>query len=88
MQCRALQHRYPPLLMITLYDCVACMIVAHQGMLGVQAALANPLGRDKIDFPARNFHKAMRNEALSFLLSGEEFERDNRRRAAAGNRER
>jgi hypothetical protein len=45
-----------------------------QGMLQVQAVLANPFGRDRLDFPAKAFHRYIRNEALSFLVSAEEFE--------------
>ena len=45
-----------------------------QGMLQVQAVLANPFCRDRLDFPAKVFHRYIRNEALSFLVSAEEFE--------------
>lgn len=45
-----------------------------QGMLQVQAVLANPFGRDRLDFPAKSFHRYIRNEALSFLVAAQEFE--------------
>jgi hypothetical protein len=45
-----------------------------QGMLQVQAILANPFGRGRLDFPSRAFHRYIRNEALSFLVAAEEFE--------------
>eukprot|EP01043_Picozoa_sp_COSAG02_P040944 COSAG02_NODE_3353_length_6884_cov_2.929108_6_plen_90_part_00 len=45
-----------------------------QGMLQVQAVLANPFGRDRLDFPAKSFHRYIRNEALSFLVAAQEYE--------------
>jgi|EP01043_Picozoa_sp_COSAG02_P074412 hypothetical protein len=43
-------------------------------MLQVQAVLANPFGRERLGFPAKAFHRYIRNEALSFLVAAQEFE--------------